>query len=332
MRIFKWLMPLFVLLVTISACKKDKDTATTAYLGTWRVAPDTLTRYWVFENNGRLDDLLEVPGGLRTSSAKVYKGYPTTIVIDNNLYSIRTSGDSLILTGGSVIVLLKATAIDASDWLGSISVANKVALPLSPQYYGALDWTGTEYLLSNFNKRIYKVTPAGVFFDSTTISTKSYGVCVHGGSIWTNGYLTDSRLRTINFATGATLTTSSAHTNEMVGNTSDGSYIWCIADNGALVYYNPLADVFTVKSNIFPGGFAGGGLPVVTDMAIKDGFAYCCSLYLGVFKIDLSTGTIVRSYKVSGLGIIGLAFKGDQLTGVCTDLSSQLFIADINLN
>jgi hypothetical protein len=279
-----------------------------------------------------LDDLVEFTGGLHIGSTKAYKAYSSSIIVDNDLYSLRASGDSLILTGDKLIVLLKTSGVDAANWVGSVSFTTKIALPLSASYYGALDWTGTEYLLSNFNKRIYKVTEAGAFTDSTTISTKTYGVCLHGGSIWTNGYLTDNKLRTIDFATGVTLTTSSAHTNQLVANTSDGTYIWCLADNGDLVYYNTLADVFSVKGNLFPGGFSGGGLPPVTDMAIKDGFAYCCSLYLGVFKINLTTGNIVRSYKANGVGIIGMTFKNDQLVAVCTNLSTEIFIADINLN
>lgn len=332
MRFTKTIWLAVALLLGLAACKKNNDTPTPVYEGTWRVANDTLTRYWVIANDGIVYQLSEIYSGIHTRATVAYKAYTGSLLVDNSLYTYRTNGDSLILSNAiRVVALVKAGAIDPEKWVGTVTTGNSISLPLSSSYFGALEWNGTEFLLSNFNKRIFKMTGTGQFTDSTNITTKSYGICLHGGSIYTNGYGTDNKLRTIDFATGATLTNSSDNTSGLSGNTSDGTYIWCSTQEGSLVYYNPVTDVFTLKSNLFPSSGGGGGLPALVDMAIKDGYAYAASPYLGIFKINLSTGLIEGTYQSAGGLILGVAFKDNQLMGLVSDGLSYIRLTEITL-
>lgn len=320
------------ILTLAAACKKEKNETGSPYVGTWRVASDTLLRYYIFVDDGTMYNLAENVAGIHSSSTTFYKTYTNGLLYFGTLSGSRFSGDSLILSETTETILIKSTPIDPTGWVGTVSTSNQIAMPLSVLYFGALEWDGTQYLLSNFSKRIYKMTDAGVFTDSTNILVRSYGICTHGGNIWTNGYSTDGKLRIIDFATGNATTFSSAYSSSLAANTSDGTYIWSISEDGKLVYYNPLTDVFTVKSTLTTLSGGGGGPPSITDMAIKDGFAYCGTLLGIILKIDLSTGMIVRTYQSTGLRIVGLTFKDGQLKGICTDLSTQLFLADITLN
>lgn len=326
----KYLLPVIAMLTLATACKKEKNVTSSPYVGTWRVASDTMLRYWVFEDDGTLYNLAENGAGIHSSANTFYKEYSNSLLYYGALHSSRFSGDSLIISGTPETILIKNSPINPSEWMGTLTTSNPVALPISPLYFGALEWDGTQYLLSNFSKRIYKVTESGSFTDSTDILVRSYGICTYGGSIWTNGYGTDGKLRIIDFTTGNATAFSSAFSASLAANTSDGTNIWSFSEDGKLVYYNPLTDVFTVKNSL--GITSGGSTPPITDMAIKDGYAYCGTIFGLVLKIDLSTGMIVRTYQSPALAIIGLAFKDGQLKGICTDLSTQLFLADITLN
>lgn len=328
----KWLLPFFALVLLLAGgCKKDKDTVVSPVVGTWRLPYDSIVYYYVFKPNGDLIEALEFPGGLRTKSTEVYHAYDKNVLLNNSLCAFRISGDSLIISATPDIVLLKNADVNVDDWVGSFSISNKITLPALSTSVGALEWNGTEFLLSNFFKRIYKLSTAGVFTDSVDIPTKSYGVCYHNGKIYTNGGNVDSKLREISFVTGAELSFSSPYSQKFSANTTDGTDIWCISEAGKLISYNPTIDAFTTGPAVLP--FSSGSLTLVSDMSIKDGYAYGCSAYTGILKINLTTGRVERNYiNTSGTAIIyGIAHANGKLMAVCAD-GGSVYLAEIQLN
>lgn len=328
----KWLLPFFALVLLLAGgCKKDKDTVVSPIVGTWRLPNDSIKYYYVFKTNGDLIKAYEFTGGLRSKSTEIYHAYDKTVLLNNSLCSFRISGDSLIISATPDIVLLKNADVNVDDWVGSFSITNKIALRAASTSLGALEWNGTEFLLSNFFKRIYALSTAGEFTDSIDIPTKSYGICYHNGKIYTNGGNVDSKLREVSFITGAELSFSSPYAQKFSGNTTDGTDIWCISETGKLISYNPVIDAFTTGPAILP--FGGGSLTLITDMSIKDGYAYACSAYTGILKINLTTGMVERNY-LSAAGnqvIYGIAHANGKLMAICVEETS-VYLAEIQLN
>lgn len=314
-------------LLLTGSCKKKDETATVPVTGTWTNASSTATAYYIFKDDGTFLKLSASAIGVHSKTSDVYAADENTIIFSpessgNQLYNYKVSNDSLYISNAnSYYVFIKATGIDADTWVKKSTLLQAIPLA-SGRWFGALDWNGLDFVVSNRDvNKVYKIdgTTFNVY-DSITVTQESPGLAMIGTDTWLNNLGNDTKLHQVNSVTGTTLFSSSAAAQAPVIMASQGSDIWFFNTAGDLYTYNTVTDNFTLKHS---GVEFTSGSSFYPDMVIKDGYAYIC-LATSVIKFNLSTYQVDETYELdTSQGFaLGIAHNGTNFYTISISLTA----------
>jgi hypothetical protein len=326
-----------LLLLGFGACKKKTD-GTDSVVGKYRLVKynnaDTLAAYYLFNADNTFAFLSQANDNGHSITRGVYQLDGNTIIMGGTtgVALVFRSGDTLKLLSdaskpdsySSNTILVSDNSVPAEDtWIEPLSVVTKLPVPdinvTSVGFYAARLWTCDQY-----EKRIKSFYTTNGAIDADVVTpAEYYGIEGVGGNLWAVED-NSSQLVRINPTNGNVVFTSSAAASDMHVIASDGARIFGYNINNNNLYTYSIAGDNFVTHGLYSD---------MRDLACQGGYLYGSS-YNSIFKLDLNTYKIVKTYRVVGVkGISGLASDGASLwIYVSDDIYEPGYFAKLNLN
>lgn len=308
---------LLVIIIQVSACKKDKSTEISLTGGYRQVNVSGNTEpapYYIFNNNNTFTILSQSSIGGRDVNTHNYRVDGNMVylsIFSTRLYVIRTAGDTLKLladlsqpeSNGNNIILVKDNNSPAPEtWVSPITISGRVyrnSINLT-----GMAWSGGEIWTTFYGENTIRKFNAATGEESAPITTTAgyYGIDMAGGSLWAADYNTGN-LKKLNPATGAVIFSAPAPPTDFDNLAADAFNVYGVNVNSSrLTIYNISANTYSTPIDIEDG---------VRDLTYKNGHLYLLA-YNTIYKFEIASLSIVKTYRFNEVaGCTGLTTDGD---------------------